>query len=67
VIWENTSTTSATRGKLGRNKRTGEVTRLFAWKGYDDPAPGAFSLVLCPDGVTRQYLLTAGTAARRPY
>ncbi|KAI5006967.1 hypothetical protein ZWY2020_046915 [Hordeum vulgare] len=43
-------------GKLGRNKRTGEVTRLFAWKGYDDPAPGVFALELDPNG-TSQYLL----------
>ncbi|KAM0925948.1 hypothetical protein ACQ4PT_003824 [Festuca glaucescens] len=50
-------------GKLGRNKRTGEVTRLFAWRGYDDPAPGAFSLELDPDGATSQYLLSwNGTA-----
>ncbi|VAH82918.1 unnamed protein product [Triticum turgidum subsp. durum] len=43
-------------GRLGRNKRTGEVTRLFAWKGYDDPAPGVFALELDPNG-TSQYLL----------
>jgi hypothetical protein len=52
-------------GRLGRNKRTGEVTRLFAWKGHDDPAPGAFSLELDPDGASSQYLLTWNGAA--PY
>uniref|UniRef100_A0ACD5VXZ9 Uncharacterized protein n=1 Tax=Avena sativa TaxID=4498 RepID=A0ACD5VXZ9_AVESA len=50
-------------GKLGRNKRTGQVTRLFAWRGYGDPAPGAFSLQLDPDGASSQYLLSwNGTA-----
>uniref|UniRef100_A0ACD5WIM2 Uncharacterized protein n=1 Tax=Avena sativa TaxID=4498 RepID=A0ACD5WIM2_AVESA len=50
-------------GKLGRNKRTGQVTRLFAWRGYGDPAPGAFSLELDPDGASSQYLLSwNGTA-----
>lgn len=43
-------------GKLGRNNRTGEVTRLFAWKSFDDPATSVFSLELDPDG-TSQYLL----------
>lgn len=43
-------------GKLGRNKLTGEVTHLIAWKGYDDPTPGMFSLELDPDG-TSQYIL----------
>jgi hypothetical protein len=52
-------------GRLGRNKRTGEVTRLFAWKGRDDPAPGAFSLQLDQHGASSQYLLTWNGAA--PY
>ncbi|CAL4972744.1 unnamed protein product [Urochloa decumbens] len=43
-------------GKLGRNKRTGEVTRLVAWKGYGDPSPSSFSLELDPRG-SSQYLL----------
>ncbi|KAG8054399.1 hypothetical protein GUJ93_ZPchr0001g29562 [Zizania palustris] len=43
-------------GKLGRNKLTGEVTHLVAWKGYNDPTPGMFSLELDPDG-SSQYLL----------
>ncbi|WVZ67878.1 hypothetical protein U9M48_016896 [Paspalum notatum var. saurae] len=43
-------------GKLGRNKRTGEVTRLVAWKGYGDPTPSMFSLELDPRG-SSQYLL----------
>ncbi|CAO2167326.1 unnamed protein product [Urochloa humidicola] len=43
-------------GKLGRNKLTGEVTRLVAWKGYGDPSPSPFSLELDPHG-TSQYLL----------
>ncbi|KAK3162695.1 hypothetical protein QOZ80_1BG0092580 [Eleusine coracana subsp. coracana] len=44
-------------GKLGRNKLTGEVTRLTAWKGYADPSPSLFSLELDPRGGTSQYLL----------
>ncbi|KAL6614029.1 hypothetical protein ACP70R_036299 [Stipagrostis hirtigluma subsp. patula] len=44
-------------GKLGRNKLTGEVTRLVAWKGYNDPTPSKFSLELDPRG-TSQYLLS---------
>ncbi|XP_062228133.1 G-type lectin S-receptor-like serine/threonine-protein kinase At2g19130 [Phragmites australis] len=43
-------------GKLGRNKLTGEVTHLIAWKGYNDPTPSMFSLELDPRG-TSQYLL----------
>ncbi|KAG2602473.1 hypothetical protein PVAP13_5KG682800 [Panicum virgatum] len=43
-------------GKLGRSKRTGEVTRLVAWKGSGDPAPSMFSLELDPRG-SSQYLL----------
>ncbi|TKW18161.1 hypothetical protein SEVIR_5G414600v4 [Setaria viridis] len=43
-------------GKLGRNKRTGEVTQLVAWKGYNDPSPSPFSLELDPGG-SSQYLL----------
>ncbi|CAM0150008.1 unnamed protein product [Urochloa decumbens] len=43
-------------GKLGRNKLTGEVTRLVSWKGYGDPSPSPFSLELDPRG-TSQYLL----------
>ncbi|KAG2650276.1 G-type lectin S-receptor-like serine/threonine-protein kinase At2g19130 [Panicum virgatum] len=43
-------------GKLGRNKLTGEVDRLVAWRGYKDPSPSMFSLELDPRG-TSQYLL----------
>ncbi|KAF8642748.1 hypothetical protein HU200_067129 [Digitaria exilis] len=43
-------------GKLGRNKLTGEVTRLIAWKSYKNPAPSMFSLELDPGG-SSQYLL----------
>ncbi|XP_066310453.1 G-type lectin S-receptor-like serine/threonine-protein kinase At2g19130 isoform X2 [Miscanthus floridulus] len=43
-------------GKLGRNKLTGEVTRLVAWKGYNDPTPSLFALELDPRG-SSQYLL----------
>ncbi|RLN05216.1 G-type lectin S-receptor-like serine/threonine-protein kinase [Panicum miliaceum] len=43
-------------GRLGRNKRTGQVTHLVAWKGYADPAPSVFSLELDPRG-SSQYLL----------
>ncbi|CAO1942583.1 unnamed protein product [Urochloa humidicola] len=43
-------------GKLGRNKITGEVTRLVAWKGYGDPSLSPFSLELDPRG-SSQYLL----------
>ncbi|CAO2195523.1 unnamed protein product [Urochloa humidicola] len=43
-------------GKLGRNKLTGEVTHLVAWKGYGDPSPSPFSLELDPRG-SSQYLL----------
>uniref|UniRef100_J3L6M2 Receptor-like serine/threonine-protein kinase n=1 Tax=Oryza brachyantha TaxID=4533 RepID=J3L6M2_ORYBR len=44
-------------GKLGRNKRTGEVTRLVAWRSYTDPAPGMFSLELDPGGAS-QYVMS---------
>ena len=43
-------------GKLGRNKLTGEVTHLVAWKGYKDPTPSLFALELDPRG-SSQYLL----------
>jgi hypothetical protein len=43
-------------GKLGRGKLTDGSTRLVAWKTYNDPAPGPFSIVLDPNG-TSQYLL----------
>ncbi|RLN08404.1 hypothetical protein C2845_PM11G17200 [Panicum miliaceum] len=43
-------------GKLGRNKLTGEVDRLVAWRGYKDPSPSMFSLELDLRG-TNQYLL----------
>ncbi|KAF0917734.1 hypothetical protein E2562_021232 [Oryza meyeriana var. granulata] len=44
-------------GKLGRNKLTGEVTHLVAWKGYNDPTPGMFSLELDPGGAS-QYVMS---------
>lgn len=44
-------------GKVGRgSKLTGGSTRLVAWKTFNDPTPGLFSLVLDPNG-TSQYLL----------
>ncbi|KAL6840060.1 hypothetical protein ACP4OV_029870 [Aristida adscensionis] len=50
-------------GKLGRNKLTGEVTRLAAWKSYGDPSPSLFSLELDPRG-TSQYLLSWNGSAQ---
>ncbi|CAL4888441.1 unnamed protein product [Urochloa decumbens] len=59
VLWQSFDHFSDTwlpGGKLGRNKRTGEVDRLVAWKGSNDPSPSMFSLELDPRG-TSQYLL----------
>jgi hypothetical protein len=59
VLWQSFDHSGDTwlpGGKLGRNKRTGEVTRLVAWKGRDDPTPSLFALELDPRG-SSQYLL----------
>lgn len=59
VLWQSFDHFSDTwlpDGKLGRNKLTGEVDLLIAWKGYNDPSPSMFSLELDPRG-TSQYLL----------
>ncbi|XP_025824969.1 G-type lectin S-receptor-like serine/threonine-protein kinase At2g19130 [Panicum hallii] len=59
VLWQSFDHFSDTwlpGGKLGRNKLTGEVDRLVAWRGYKDPSPSMFSLELDPRG-TSQYLL----------
>uniref|UniRef100_A0A0E0FWT5 Receptor-like serine/threonine-protein kinase n=1 Tax=Oryza nivara TaxID=4536 RepID=A0A0E0FWT5_ORYNI len=50
-------------GRLGRNKLTGEVTRLVGWKGYDDPTPGMFSLELDPGGAS-QYVMSWNGSSR---
>uniref|UniRef100_A0A0E0JS09 Receptor-like serine/threonine-protein kinase n=1 Tax=Oryza punctata TaxID=4537 RepID=A0A0E0JS09_ORYPU len=51
-------------GKLGRNKLTGEVTHLVAWKGYNDPTPGMFSLELDPGGAS-QYVMSWNGSSRQ--
>ena len=59
VLWQSFDHFSDTwlpGGKLGRNRLTGEVDRLVAWRGYNDPSPSMFSLELDPRG-TSQYLL----------
>ena len=58
VLWQSFDHFSDTwlpGGKLGRNRLTGKVDRLVAWRGYNDPSPSMFSLVLDPRG-TSQYL-----------
>ncbi|CAO1945299.1 unnamed protein product [Urochloa humidicola] len=38
------------RSKLGRNKVTGQTTRVVSWQNSTDPSPGLYTLEIDPDG-----------------
>ncbi|GJM97651.1 hypothetical protein PR202_ga14591 [Eleusine coracana subsp. coracana] len=42
--------------RIGLNKLTGEVQTLTAWKNYGDPAPGAYSLGIDPNGTSQFFI-----------
>ncbi|GJN39149.1 hypothetical protein PR202_gb28248 [Eleusine coracana subsp. coracana] len=42
--------------RIGLNKLTGEVQTLTAWKNYADPAPGAYSLGIDPNGTSQFFI-----------
>lgn len=47
--------------RIGLNKLTGDVQTLTSWKNYGDPAPGAYSLGIDPDGSNQFFISWNGT------
>ncbi|KAJ8628412.1 hypothetical protein MRB53_021719 [Persea americana] len=56
VIWQSFDYPTDTwlpKGRIGRNKITGERQRLASWKNSEDPAPGVFSVEMDPSGINQ--------------
>ncbi|KAJ8628405.1 hypothetical protein MRB53_021712 [Persea americana] len=56
VIWQSFDYPTDTwlpKGRIGRNKITGERQRLASWKNSEDPAPGLFSAEMDPSGINQ--------------
>jgi len=54
--FDNPTDTWLPGGKLGINKQTGQVQRLFSWKNSEDPAPGMFSVGIDPNGSIQYFI-----------
>ncbi|KAJ8628403.1 hypothetical protein MRB53_021710 [Persea americana] len=60
VIWQSFDYPTDTwlpKGRIGRNKITGERQRMASWKNLEDPAPGLFSLEMDPSGLNQFVLM----------
>ncbi|KAJ8628420.1 hypothetical protein MRB53_021727 [Persea americana] len=60
VIWQSfdyPTNTWLPKGRIGRNKITGERQRMTSWKNSEDPAPGLFSLEMDPSGLNQFVLM----------
>ncbi|TVU08584.1 hypothetical protein EJB05_41993, partial [Eragrostis curvula] len=59
VLWqsmEHPTDTWLPGARLGRNKVTGDVQTLAAWKNYGDPAPGVYSFGIDPNGTSEFFI-----------